>query len=562
MVKSMWMAACRRCREPRAPFATRGAQLSLQRPVPCSLPPRLSNLERPLSQTPRTLSSLARAQPRKTAAPKVVSQGIDVLKKKTEQWLEAPVGTWSSRHFVQGEYLMDGWLNVASNDGMQWATRVLRRWIQERAVQNPVVMKRPVVELLHRVLHGWNLYGANDAAAQETSEQLLLETEEACSEDGVEGGHRPGNKAYSMVFQLLAKNAEQPNTLDKAQELLERRLKNGTADLWLWQSYLNVLAKTSPYHQLAAERAESTLHEMEISPDEVCFASVLHAWAKSGRPGAAYRAQSILDSMLSSDSPVEPNVVCINTVIDAWAKSGDTDGAQRAQDLLLRLEELSRQPGKEHLQPDSVAYNTVINAWATSGKARAPQHAQRIFEQMQRLHENGNTMVRPDGSSAGAVLVAWSRSREPGAAQRAEDFLNLLEELREQGKTTVQLSSRQYTSVINAWANSRERNAAEQAERILLRMEDLSLAGRKEVAPETIAYTAAIQAWSKSSNDNAPDHALSLLRRMQGLHKAGNPNVAPNIVTFNTVISACAKHGAASQASQTVARDARWKKQR
>jgi pentatricopeptide repeat protein len=450
------------------------------------------------------------------------------MEEKTRTWLQAK--TWSSREVTRGQYLIDGWLK---SENMPQSTRILQRWIQERAAKNPVVTGQSIVDLLHRVLHGLKLHG--DDRAAETGLQLLQEVEEACRGDPE--SHLPGNKAYSMVFQLLAlQAAKDPSTLDTGQELLERRLQNGTPDLQLWQSCLNVMAKCSDPQ--AADRVESTLQRMNVPPDVVCFACVIHAW--SGR--SAERAQAILVQMLSPESPVEPNSVCVNSCIDAWAKSGQV---QRAQELLRWMEALSRQPGKEHLQPDSVAYSTVVHAWAKSGDPQAGQQAEHLFEQMQRLYEEGHAVIRPDEYTCGSVLDAWSRSNYPGAAQRAQDFLKRLEEMHAQRKLMSCPSSTMYTIVINAWANSPDLNAAERAEDILKQMEGLSRSGRKEVAPGTIAYTNAIHAWSKSSDVNAPFRALTLLRRMQELQESSKPNVSPNTVTFNAVMDVCARHGEA-----------------
>jgi hypothetical protein len=145
----------------------------------------------------------------------------------------------------------------------------MRRWLQERAAKNPVVAGQSIVDLLHRVLHGLWLHGDDQSA--ETGLQLLREMDDACRGDPE--SQRPGNKAYSMVFRLLALQAKDPSTLETAEELLERRLQIGTPDLQLWQSCLNVMAKCS--HPQAAERAELMLQRMNVPPDVVCFAKAL-----------------------------------------------------------------------------------------------------------------------------------------------------------------------------------------------------------------------------------------------------------------------------------------------
>ena len=83
--------------------------------------------------------------------PQVRTSGPDELsmEEKTRTWLQAK--TWSSREVTRGQYLIDGWLK---SENMPQSTRILRRWIQERAAKNPVVTGQSIVDLLHRVLHG------------------------------------------------------------------------------------------------------------------------------------------------------------------------------------------------------------------------------------------------------------------------------------------------------------------------------------------------------------------------------------------------------------------------
>ena len=541
---SLW-TTCRRCTaSQRLAAVQRKVHAVSLLTQPLALP-ILSAFGQVACSSPRRRLTATKSAPDYQEATIRTTESLEDLNVKIKQWLEAPVGTWTARQIAQGHYLLDRCLKDSTDNGMKLATRVLRRWIQEQQAENPVVMRRQLVELLHRVLHGWRLYGDGNSAT--TAIQLLYEMEQACRD--APDSHRPGNKAYSMVFQLLVLQAKHPETLNTAQELLERRLKSGTADLLLWQSCLNVMAQCSPYHQDAAERAESMLQQMSIPPDQVCFASVLHAWAKSGRPGAAQRAQAILENMLSDKSPVQPNNVCVNTCINAWAKSRDVDGAQRAEDLLRRIEDLSRQRGKEHLQPDSVAYSTVVHAWAKSDDPKAAHYAEQIFEHMQQMNEDGKT-IEVDQWTCGSVLDAWSRSTEPGAATRAEAMLMKMEELYEQRKLRVRPSTPMYSTVMNAWAKSGEKDAAQQAERLMKRMEAMSSAGRKNVAPGTIAYTVAVKAWAKSSDKSAPSRALAILRKMQQLQTVADRGVAPVSITYNTVISACANHGEAALASE------------
>lgn len=495
----------------------------------------------------RPFATKATPRRRQSSAPTIRTtrtHNLEDLKERIQLWINVPVGKWTSREIAQGNNLLDQCLNDGTTKGMHWATRMLERWIEERHYQNPIVEGPQLVELLHRVLHGWRLCPGRTEAAQ-TALQLLDSLEQACaSEKQVPDSHLPGNKAYSMVLQLLALQPKHLDTLDIAQGLLERRIQTRNADLMLWTSCLNTMAKCSPYHPDAAELAEQTLQRMTtIRPNVVCFASVLYAWAKSGRPEAAQRAQDILEKMLAPTSPVKPNNVCINTCIDAWAKCGDSHGAQRAQDLLILMETLSREQGRQHLSPDRIAYNCVIYGWAKSRDPRAPEYAEEIFDQMLQMSERGNEMIRPDEWTCTFVLDAYAKSSRPEAAKRAEALLRQMEGLHRQGKISIQRPSPLYASVINALANSRDKNATKRAQRLLKQVEALNMA-------ETGVYNAVILVWSSSSRTDSPHRALAILRRMQQLQKEGRENVQPSSLTYNGVIATCANHGDAKLANE------------
>lgn len=555
MSNAFGLRACRRCRASQRRVVDRRLQVTSLISSSVALERNFLENRRVYSTStlPSDTTCIPKPHPRrqpyssnsKSPSPTIQkSKSLNLINDKIQQWLQVPAGKWTAREVASGQYLMEECLKHGSNKGVHMATRVLKRWIRERHKRERILWNSQLLEHLHRVLHAWKLHGRQEDRPGRIGVLLLYDLEEACLQHkNVPPSQFPGNKAYSMTFQLLATFVE-TDTFVIARQLLNRwRLTGIEPDLLLWQSCLNAFAKCSPYQSGAVDIAEEILQEMNLPPDQVCFATVLNAWSKSCRPGAAQRAQDILEKMLLDDSPVKPNNVCINTCIDAWAKSGESDGAQRAENLLRRMEEQSRQPGKGHLQPDSVAYSTVVHAWAKSSHPKAAQHAENLFIRMQQMSQEGKGRVEADKFTLGSVLDAWARSTEPGAAKRAESFLNRMEESHRQGKLKIEITAQSYTSVLHAWANSHDKDAADNAERILKLMEDASKSGRKEIAPTRLTYTTAIQALSRCSDKNAPSRALAILRRMEQV------GIAPETFTFNAAISVCAKHGEISLAS-------------
>jgi hypothetical protein len=75
----------------------------------------------------------------------------------------------------------------------------------------------------------------------------------------------------------------------------------------------------------------------DVKPDTISFSTVLNAWANSRDPGAALRAEAILDRMQeineSGFTRVKPNKISFSSVINAWAKHFD-----RQNDVVVVME--------------------------------------------------------------------------------------------------------------------------------------------------------------------------------------------------------------------------------
>jgi pentatricopeptide repeat protein len=260
-----------------------------------------------------------------------------------------------------------------------------------------------MVELLHRVLHSWRLLEEDGGEGAVTEAvDLLINLVEQASRLTNDPALVPGDKVYSMTIYASANVASRASTCNDTEALLMRRLEQTKApDAQLFNSCLHVYAKCSPYNDTAPDRAEALLQQMikyKVQLDSSSFSSVLHAWAGSPKPGAAERAEAILEHMIVSKE-VQVNATCFNVCIDAWAKA---KRPQKAETLLRRMFQLHQQ-GQGHghcVKPDSISFNSAINAWSKSREPKAPQNAERLLEQMT-THD-----ISPTQESFTAVLEA------------------------------------------------------------------------------------------------------------------------------------------------------------
>lgn len=124
----------------------------------------------------------------------------------------------------------------------------------------------------------------------------------------------------------------------------------------------------------AAMQAERILQEMvtanRLAPDQapapnaVSYNSVLHAWSKSQLPGAANRAEAVLEFMIRSSKKnpeIAPDVYSFTSVLNALAKSKEPNKAQRARARLDQLLEMYAVSRDASLRPSQVTFNTVLN---------------------------------------------------------------------------------------------------------------------------------------------------------------------------------------------------------
>jgi pentatricopeptide repeat protein len=418
-------------------------------------------------------------------------------------------------------------------------SRILRRWVQERCAGNSILgaTSKEMVEMLHRCLDSWRKVEADRGHGAAEAFQLVCLLDDAGISTNDEG-LRPGNKAYSMCLNVLAKNPEYPSTCDDVLALLNRRREHRTKpDLQFYNACLHVFAKCSPHNSDAPVRAETLLKDISstMTPDAASFVSIMHAWANSRLPGSAERAQVILDQMIASQKD-NLSAACFNVCIDGWAK---TDSPERSEQLLWRMHQLY-QDGYSSVRPNQISFNSTINAWAKSRHPHAATKAEQLLGKMEQYD------CKPTSESYTPVLDAWSRTRDPGP--KVESMLDRLEEMHARGHNIQPPNKVSYLMGIRAWARTNQEHAANKAEALLRRMDQLGNRGRSDLAPCVVVYSALIDTWSRSTRVDAPERALALLREMQELSISGTVDVSPNTITLNSVLDAFARQGRADEA--------------
>lgn len=297
-----------------------------------------------------------------------------------------------------------------------------------------------------------------------------------------------------------------------------------------------------------------------LLPDTVAFTTAINAWAVSGRPDAAQRAQELWKDMMSlhEDRVIDaaPNTVMYNTVLDALARTAQRANMERADEI---LREMMTSPYQD-VYPDTVSFRLVIYGWTELGDPVGVDRAYSLLREMLRIYETGSvsldvdasffsklisTLARfdtdyskaevihqhlldlykrtqdsrfaPDVYTARAMIIIYSKKDQPG---KAEALLESLEsEAESSGDVKMMPKRGHYRDVLFAWTRSDDTTAADRAERILVHMIDLATSSmNNDLIPDNRSMNAVLRVWSTSRRIDAAYRAESLLRTMQDLY--------------------------------------------
>lgn len=100
----------------------------------------------------------------------------------------------------------------------------------------------------------------------------------------------------------------------------------------------------------------------EARPNLFSLVTLINSITKSGRKGAAERAENILFEMYeefkNGKIGVKPDTQLVSSVIDCWQKSGDRDAGERAEALLNWLIHIYEETGDEELRPNQFSFTS------------------------------------------------------------------------------------------------------------------------------------------------------------------------------------------------------------
>lgn len=245
--------------------------------------------------------------------------------------------------------------------------------------------------------------------------------------------------------------------LDKMINLYHEGNHHLKPDTIVFTSVINAWAKSKD--PKGPERAEEIFQKMHqlysegrndlIKLDASVYTAALSALAKSRKIGAAEKAHSMLNYMITqhqtcAGASIAPERQSYGCVLEAYRQQSTNklhdasrdDSPIKAEEVLNLMERNSHLYNDNSLVPDTLAYNAVIVCWANSNVTHKARRSLRVLRQMCERHAGGVKEARPELYSFNSVLNACAFSyngdqdEKKQALQIAEETFRILRERR------------------------------------------------------------------------------------------------------------------------------------
>ena len=301
---------------------------------------------------------------------------------------------------------------------------------------------------------------------------------------------------------------------------------------------INAWAKSSAAS--GPERAEALLREMAekgVMPGVVAFTTVADAWGRSTRKrfDSAERAEGVLrwmweihdnggDGSEQGACCPTPNAVTYNVVLAAWGRSRVPGAAGKAEELLDEMLQLWH--NDEHCEEQQS--NEYSGVQGGSNRIRIGNG------------NKGKQQHQPGGKIAFTICItAWSKSDEVGSSLKAMALLGRMFDLagaRVGGKGGEKKSDTAASSIVEkiiAGSYNKDDNNSSSVDDIYYRNYS---SRRPEFLPDTVTYNAALRCIANDSDTAGPGRARAagaILNLMSSL------DCQPDSATYNTVLRCC-----------------------
>jgi len=315
----------------------------------------------------------------------------------------------------------------------------------------------------------------------------------------------------------------------------------------------------------APQRSEDILQRMidlyqagdpYMKPDVISYSTVLDCWSRAVDfiPDAPQRAEALLNRLIDLSSQDNqdglkfsvPNNVCFNSVVKAYAMSNQPESIEKAEALVEKMHQLHNQGINTSARPSAITYTTLLAAYGREGARRRFKDPEGyyIHQKIDQVIDRLNSLsIKFHTALYTAMMDSLIKSQANGFVARILSILTQMEQEYRAGNADIAPNSRTYAAVMHAVAVSGVPDAAERADEILARMQQAYRSGNNQAKPTTWVYNTVIHAYAISRSVDSAKKAMVFLEKMKDMAKNGDESVRPDTVTYNSVITALSSVG-------------------
>ena len=411
------------------------------------------------------------------------------------------------------------------------AEQVLQRLLHRASSENghALILLRRIREFFESVLNAW--VTSCDRTAGQRAELLLVKMMELHQEE--RGGTvvivdtNPTIQSFAKAVAAWA-NSRHPDAPWRADDLL--RLVREDVPYWSAE-------------QVASGNFRRALADMHLL--------VMKMWSSLSKdPRAPEKCRELLMSLDASVGLSHVQTATLQnmyaSLLWAWARSGRPDAASNAQNIFVHMEK-HREPGGLFataaaesggcFQWHKDIYAALLRAYSRAGEGgKAETLLKRMMVEHINLERAGKKgLVSPMNTlNFNEVLLAWSKSKnKPEAERRAE---KLFGQMFSKG-TGIRPDVMSYNALLSAMSGSTSDETARRGEAYFRRLQQQSLSSPSVGKPDTVTYNRAILLWSKIRTPEALERAQALLDEMTTKSQNDNdPSVQPDLKTYQAFL--------------------------
>jgi len=474
-----------------------------------------------------------------------------------------PLGSLPSWAISDSLNILNGWAKTSSYTGAATATSILKRLEDEADFGNSEIE----LSVMHYsiVSNAWAKSNDNEAGikAEEVLEKLIKRSK-------VHSSLTPNRVILNCIIHAWSKQGN----IKRAEDVFARMKADPKIEVESGDYNALLAAYAREGDTRKAEQLLKAMLELKMCPDLISYNCVLDAWRHSNEPGAAERANSILNIMQrnfdSGAFEINPNAKSYSIVASAYIKSDTKESMTKINQLLslaesrgfvegtylyntvldalavsskqdapFKAEEMLDEMMKKGIA-NTISYNTVLKAWQLSNRKEAAIRSKAILDCMERLNADNKIDVSPDPFSYAAVIQCYIKSGEISKAVSL--FHKMLDNCRA-GRSNLKPNTTTLNVVLNALAKYSDKKSSEEAYKLLCMFRDPGDSCMENVKLSSISYTSVIDAFAKNCNLDAAQKAEEVFELMEAEFRRGNLQAKPNTRSFNTLMNAWVQTG-------------------